>query len=337
MSDNKDLNQRFDQLEKRLDSLVAVNPYSPFQPSGLESEEIDLRELWNILWCGKWIIVAVTFLFAVVSVFYALSLPNIYKSEALLAPAEENASGGLARMAGGLGGLASLAGVNLGGSGSDKTTIAIEVLKSREFISKFIQNNNLLVPLMAAKGWDRAHDKLILDDDIYDEVNKKWVRESKPPRTAKPSLQEGYKAFIDILSVSQDKETGFVSVSIEHYCPSIAKNWVDLLVENINAEIKHRDVIEAVKSIQYLSQQLEKTSISDMQAVFYELIEEQTKTAMFAEVRDEYVFKTIDKAIAPEKKVKPNKPLICFLGAILGGVLGLVFVLIFYFSKKNDE
>ena len=54
-------------------------------------------------------------------------------------------------------GLASLAGVNLSGGGSDKTALAIEVLKSREFISKYIDKHRILVSLMAAKGWDRSN------------------------------------------------------------------------------------------------------------------------------------------------------------------------------------
>ena len=57
--------------------------------SGVVDDEIDLRELFAAIWQGKWIIIAVTAVFAVVSVFYALSLPNIYKSEVLLAPAGE--------------------------------------------------------------------------------------------------------------------------------------------------------------------------------------------------------------------------------------------------------
>ena len=72
--------------------------------------EIDLRELWNVIWRGKWIIIVVTAIFAVVSASYVLSLPNIYRSEALLAPTDADQNGGFTGVAGQLGGLASLAG-----------------------------------------------------------------------------------------------------------------------------------------------------------------------------------------------------------------------------------
>ncbi|WP_306462760.1 GNVR domain-containing protein, partial [Klebsiella pneumoniae] len=77
-----------------------------------------------------------------------------------------------------------------------------------------------------------------------------------------------------------------------------------------------------------------------IRTVLYKLIEEQAKTIMFAEVRDEYVFKTIDPALAPEEKAKPKRALICVLGTLLGGMLGVAIVLVrFAFRKagKNHE
>lgn len=321
-----DLDKRLDEIEKKLDAISRL-PYPGFgNQTASTNDEIDLRELWKIIWVGKWAIIVTTALFAVASVFYALSLPNIYKSEALLAPSEENSGGGLAGKMGQLGSLASLAGVNLGDGGADKTALALEVLKSREFISYFIEKRNLLIPLMAAKGWDREKDELIIDSDVYDPKTGTWVRTVSPPKYPEPSMQEAYKVFLEYFSVSQEKETAFVSLGFEFYSPSVSKQWVDWLVEDINLKLKARDVAEAERSIKYLTDQLEKTSIADMQSIFYELIEEQTKTVMFAEVRDEYVFKTIDAAVVPELKSKPKRALICILGVILGGIFGLFIV-----------
>jgi LPS O-antigen subunit length determinant protein (WzzB/FepE family) len=49
-------------------------------------DEIDLRELFYILWRGKWIIVSLTAFASIVGVIYSLSLPNIYISKAKLVP-----------------------------------------------------------------------------------------------------------------------------------------------------------------------------------------------------------------------------------------------------------
>ncbi len=331
------IDTRLETIENKLDSLVG-SPYSMMggQVSSRD-DEIDLRELWGVIWQGKWIVVTTTFIFAVASVFYALSLPNLYKSEALLAPAEENSGGGLAGLAGQFGGLASLAGVNLGGGGNDKTSLALEVLKSRKFISHFIQKHDLLVPLMAANGWNREKDELSIDGDDYDVVEKKWVRAVSPPYQPKPSTLEAYGQFNKFLKMSQDKETGFISLGVEFYSPILAKEWVDWLVEDINAAVKARDVGEAQRSIKYLTSQLEKTSIADMQAVFFELIEKQTKTVMFAEVRDEYVFKTIDPAIASERKSKPNRLLVVVFGVLLGEILCFFGLFVFHLHFRSKK
>ena len=117
-------------------------------------DDIDLRELFRILWAGKWLICGITFVAAVIAVVVALMLPNIYRAEALLAPNDQEGAGGLSALAAQYGGLASLAGINLSSGSADKTALGLEVLKSRKFISEFIEHHDILVPLMAAKGWD---------------------------------------------------------------------------------------------------------------------------------------------------------------------------------------
>lgn len=306
------------------------NEYVQSHNNNIADDEIDLRELFAVIWQGKWLIIAITTLFAVASVVYAINQPNIYKSEALLAPAEQEGSGGLA---GQFGGLASLAGVNLGGGSSNKAQLAIEVLKSRQFTSDFIQKHNILPDLMAAKAWDMQTNTVIYNNEIYDAQSNKWLREAQAPFKPEPSMQEAFKVFSKIISASTDKESGMVTVSVEHVSPSVAQQWVSWLIEDINKTMKERDVLEAIKSTDFLTQQLEQTKIADIRAVLYKLVEEQTKTIMFAKVRDEYVFKTIDAALVPEEKFKPKRALIAILGTMLGGMLSVMLVLVRNYMK----
>jgi uncharacterized protein involved in exopolysaccharide biosynthesis len=293
-------------------------------PAQSYDNAIDLREVFRVLWAGKWLIGGITFAAAVIAVIVALMLPNIYRAEALLAPNDQEGVGGLSSLAAQYGGLASLAGIDLGVGSSDKTAIGLEVLKSRKFISKFIERHNILVPLMAAENWDSESGELEIDSDDYDVAKKQWVRNVSPPKKTIPSLQEAYEEFMEILSVSQDKQSGFIKVAVEHYSPTIAQQWVDWLVEDINSTIMQQDVEEAQQAIDYLNEQIQKTSLADLQNVFFKLIEEQTKTVMLAKVSKEYLFKTLDPAIAPELKAKPRRSLIVILAVMLGGVLGVI-------------
>lgn len=291
-------------------------------------DELDLRELVRVIWAGKWLIGGITFASAVIAVIIALMLTDIYRSGALLAPNDQDGASGLSALAAQYGGLASLAGIDLGGASSDKTALGLEILRSRKFVSEFIERHDILVPLMAARGWDDETGELKINPDDYDLAAEKWVRDVSPPKRPTPSLQEAYEIFMDLLSVSQDKKTGFVVVAIEHYSPTIAKQWVDWLVEDLNAFIMQQDVAEAEQAIEYLNGQIASTSLAELQNVFFRLIEEQTKTVMLAAVSNEYLFKTLDPAIAPEEKARPKRSLIAILGTLLGGMFGLLVVLV---------
>jgi len=308
--------------------------YQDMKQNNSQEEFINVREFFGILLKHKFFILIVTIVFAILSVFIALSLPNIYKSEAQVAPSSESSSSGLSALAGQFGGLASMAGINLGGSDSgNKTLVALEILQSRKFISEFIINHDILPELMAAKSWEQKTGKLAFDQDIYDEVNKKWVRDVDPPLKPEPSLQEATLAFREKLGVFQNSETGMVFISVEHISPQIAQHWVSLLISDINEVMRQRDVTEAKRSTEYLTEQLKKTEIADIQSILFKMIEEQAKVIMLAEVREEYVFKTIDPAIIPELKFKPKRALVCLLITFLGGVLSVLIVLVRYFTR----
>lgn len=314
------------------------HPDAQFAVNTMRDDEIDLRELFSVIWQGKWLIAGVTLVFAVASVVIALMLPNIYKSEALLAPAsEEQGAGGLAGLASQFGGLASMAGINLGGNGgTDKTQLAIEVLKSRQFIGEFIEKHQILPELMAVDKWNMADNTLSFDSDVYVQESKTWVRKVNLPFQPKPSLQEAYKEFLKIFNVNKDNETGMINISVEHQSPFIAKQWIDWLIADINLAMKERDVYEATRSTEFLNKQIELTNVADIRTILYKLVEEQAKTIMFAEVRDEYVFKTIDPAFIPEEKAKPKRAIICVLGTVLGGMLAVMMVLLRHFVRKES-
>jgi len=307
--------------------------YEPQRHPDYQDDEIDLRELFGIIWQGKWWIIAITFVFAVGSVIYSLSLPNIYKSEATLAP---TSGGGLSQMAGQLGGLASLAGVNLGGNSTDKTTIALEILKSRAFIKSFVEKYDILPELMAVEEWNRGTG-IVFNNEVYNPDTNEWLREVEPPQQPKPSSWEYVRVFREeSLQISKDEETGLVTVAVNHQSPKVAEQWVEWLVKDINNYMRERDIREARRSLEYLNKELQSTSLSDMQQVFYQLIEKQTQTIMLANVRPEYIFQTLDPAVVPEQKAKPSRALICIIGTFLGGFLSVGFVLVRNIFRKED-
>lgn len=300
-----------------------------------DDDEIDLRELFMVLWAGKIKIVAITAVFAVASVIYALSVPNQYKATALLAPAQSS-GGGLSGALGQLGGLASLAGVSIGGGEGSEAQIAQEIMKSWNFIEAFIADNDLAVELFAAEGWRKGSNELKINDDVYDSQNKQWLLENESGVVGPPSSWNLFKTFSERLAVSEDKKSGLVSVSIEYYSPQIAKQWLDMYVSAVNAHMQQRKVDKVTNNINYLQAQIEKTSIAEMREVFYTIIEEQTKNKMVAEASPEYAFVAVSPSMVPEEKSQPKRALICILGTLLGGMLSVLLVLAMHYTRKSD-
>jgi uncharacterized protein involved in exopolysaccharide biosynthesis len=320
-----------------------VSKSSVEQTTIIHSYEIDLRELVGAIWQGKLVIICITTIFAIGSVFFALSKPDEYKATAILAPVSNSSGSALSGLAGQFGGLASLAGVSFGGgNGDDKITLAIELLKTWGFLDTFIRDNQIEVEVFAAKGWNREYNQLVLDSNVYDLKNKKWVRVVSDPskgQKPEPSSWELFGALEGRVSINQDKKTGLIILSVEYFSPFIAKEWVDKLVYMINNHFQEQDREDALKNISYLRKQIDKTNIEAMKSVFYQLIEEQTKALMLAEVNDEYVFKVLSSARVAEEKSKPGRALIAILGTMLGGILSIFVVLVRHilFSNKRKS
>ena len=298
-------------------------------------DEIDLRELFTVLWAGRVKIIAITAIFAVASVIYALSVPNQYKATILLSPSQ-SANSGISGALGQLGGLASLAGVSIGGGESNESQLAQEIMKSWGFVEGFISENDLAVEVYAAEGWDRGSNSLQIDQDVYDPETNTWLVEDDFGQQGPPSSWELYESFSERLGVSEDKKSGLISVSIEYYSPQIAKQWLDLYVSAINKHMQKRQMIKVTRNIEYLEAQIEKTAITEMREVFYTIIEEQIKSKMLAEASPNYAFEAVSPSMVPAEKSQPKRALICILGVLLGGMLSVLLVLVMHYSRKSD-
>ena len=153
---------------------------------------------------------------------------------------------------------------------------------------------------------------------------------------SKPSSQDAFEEFKKIYSVSQDKMTGFVTVSIDHYSPYKAKELVDLIVFKINEDVRKRESEQAKKSIEYLNVQIESTNLAEVKEALANLIQNQIQTVMLTEASPDFLFKTLDRSVVPEIKVKPRRSIVLMLGVIFGFIIGAAGVLFNHFRKTSE-
>tara|TARA_B110000008_G_C16977396_1_gene566493 strand:+ start:1009 stop:1956 length:948 start_codon:yes stop_codon:yes gene_type:complete len=306
------------------------------KPTNNFDYEIDLRELFDVLLEGKWIIVSLTTFVSIIGVIYSLSLPNIYQSKAILAPV--SSSSGISGALQGYSGLAGIAGINLPSTGEgSKTAEAIQKIGSLSFFENNILTNIYLPDLMALKSWDSKTNTAVYDKSIYNTSSNTWVRDISYPQKQIPSAQESFEVFkTKHLSFIEDKKSGFSILSIKHQSPFIAKQWAELVINEVNNFYRQKDKLESEKSIYYLNQQILMTDLSEIKQVIAQLLQEETKKLTLIEANQFYVFDYIDPPVVMEKKSEPKRSLICILSALLGGIISIFLVLIkHYFIKEK--
>jgi uncharacterized protein involved in exopolysaccharide biosynthesis len=256
--------------------------------------------------------VGITILCTGLAVAYALYVPEVFKAETLLAPAQEEKSSASSAL-GQFGGLAAMAGVTIPSDSNIERVLA--TLETRVFLRKFIEEKKLLP---------------VIFEDFWDAASNSW------------KLQVGQEAFIqedgisplrEAVEVDQDK-SGLITLSISWKNPQVAAQWANDLVKQLNEQLREQAIADSQKRVGYLEQELAKTTLQDMRAVLYNLLESEKQKAMLANVNEDFALEVIDPAVAPETREKPKRKLIVALGGVCGGFFGIFAVFFAQFLQK---
>jgi uncharacterized protein involved in exopolysaccharide biosynthesis len=275
-------------------------------------DSIDLRAILMRLWRRRWWLAISVLLCGSVFLGMAYIMVPIYRSTTLFVPANigrPGVGGFLSGALGSLGDLASLAGVNVGGGGTE-TEEALAVLKSRQFTEQFINDLRLMPELFP---------------DKWDPVAQRWR-----PGTLVPTPAQAYKYFNNqIRAVQQDKKTGLITMTIDWRDRLEGASWANELLVRLNAEMRKRAIAKSDASVGYLEKELNTTTVVGTREAISRLIEAQIRQRMIANVTQEYAFRVVDKAIAPDNKdvLKPKKAIMLGSGLAVGFIGAVLVVL----------
>ena len=280
-------------------------------------DEIDIKSLLKTILASKRLIIASTVSFAIIALIYSLTLTNIYQSTALLSPVgdQSNSSQSLNN----LGGLASFAGINISSTSGGNSTKAITKITTLSFFEENILPNIFLPDLMAVKTWDEDSNSVIYNSS-YNVQTGKWNNIPHP--------QKSYKAFKSKLQVSEDYETKFLTISVKHESPHIAKEWTELVVNQINDYFRAKDKREAESAMNFLNTQMALTSYTEIKQVVAQILKQKMQQLTLIEANKFYVFSYLDQPAVARNKIEPSRSSICILGTLLGFMLGVLIVLV---------
>ena len=269
----------------------------------LPRREVDVRDLWNTVLRHKLIVALATAVCTATAIYLALTATPLFRGETVISVMRES-GGGMEELGGGqLGGLASLAGLNLDETPQERQWMA--VLQSRQLVEEFVKRNAILPQLS---------------------------RGAKQPLTLWAGVLQFRKNY---LMITQDKVKGVTTVTIDWTDPATAARWSNGFVGLANELIRKRAIDNASRNIDYLNKQVARTTDVELQRVMYNLIESQTKILMLASGRDEYAFTIVDPAVTPEKRHSPKRTLMTLTGLFIGLVVGAIAALIFDRVKRR--
>jgi uncharacterized protein involved in exopolysaccharide biosynthesis len=277
----------------------------------VDEDEIDLIELIRTLLQAWKTIVGITIICTGLAVAYASKIPNLFKSEVLLAPTTEKNSG-TSSILNQFGGLVSMAGVSI--PSDYKLEKVLATLKTRAFLKKFVEEKKLLP---------------VIFEDFWDTASNSW----KLPVGQEAFIPEdGISAIRGAVEVGQDK-SGLITLSISWKDPEIAAEWANQIVKQLNEQLREKAISDSKKRVGYLEQELAKTTLQGMRAILYNLLESEKQKAMLANVNEDFALEVIDPAVSGSL-INGSRKLIVASGGVCGGFLGIFTVFFAQFLVK---
>ncbi len=191
----------------------------------IEEDEIDIKEIIAKIWRKKWFIIAVTGLFLILGILIAFTSPVSYTASCTFVPQSGGKSGG-----GNLGGLAAMAGLNLGSATSGETLAPStypEILKNVAFCKEIMHvqvtpsrlNGQHIALLDYYTNPDFAQKSFFQKINIFSKNNKE-VNEETATYSARDSIQQlnkkelaAYNAIQSSAQITENTKSGYVQLS----------------------------------------------------------------------------------------------------------------------------
>jgi uncharacterized protein involved in exopolysaccharide biosynthesis len=255
-----------------------------------KESEFDVVSFFWIIWDQKYLVLGISLVFGVIATILALTATPMYRAQIVVTAARDNGMGGAGSLMGQLGGLASIAGVDLNTNGADAERPAF--LASRGLIDSFIKRYKLAP---------------VINSNSKGPTSDWWAVESFRSK---------------VLDMHEEKLKGTTTITIEWRDPVVAARWANDFVALANELMRARAIEESTRNIEYLSKQIQLTTVVEIQHAIYGLIEAQTKSLMVAHGRADYAYTVVDPAVVPEFRVSPRRTLIVVSGLFIGGFLG---------------
>ena len=301
--------------------------------------DFDLLEMLSFFYERKKIIISFTGIGLALSIIYALTLKNIYTSEALVSVYDQGESDtNISSIFQQASQLAGFAGISLPSSGSNKSDYLVEVLQSKEFVKHISTLEGVKENIIAAEKYENNSKTIIYDNSLYDVNSSSWIREPTKIRGVIPSYIELDEVLRKKLKILKDPDTNFIRIKFEHISPIYAAEFLETIIKECDDNLRIMDMQRSETFLEYLNNMLSKTSDQELRSTINNLIKNQIEIQMLGSVKEYYFLNIIDPPHIPEKKSYPNRASICIIGLILSFMISIIYILfrdILFLKRKS--
>lgn len=298
--------------------------------------EIDLKELILVLWRAK----VYLLFFSVTAVFFASiylqGAERVYLVKYKLKPVGETEQ---KNSFSGLGGFASLAGVQLPSSSTNDFKIFKELVSSVE-VSRIIFENKELIETIYESEWNSS-----LND--FSEPSKSKFRAyiSGLKNTLTGNNEINYIApnarrlaiyISDNVLINEDNITGFLTLTAETSRPDMLLSLISEVIKTTDQIMRQRYIDFSKEPLAFYKQKLRTARSQEHRTALAELIGKEEQKLMFAS-KGKYF--TAEPFIEPTISLYPTAPkpkLILVLSLITGLFIGSAVILIRYAITKDN-
>jgi uncharacterized protein involved in exopolysaccharide biosynthesis len=280
---------------------------SSVQASTSSATRVNTRALIDVLWSRAWIPALGAIVGMAVFAAYAFLIAEpIYRVETLVAPRDASNSQNGVNLGQQIGGLASLAGINLNLKGTSSAE-RIATLSSRSVARAVVVKENLLPTLFSSS----AHSLFRIS--------------ARNP----PTVDDAVEYFVkNVRHIEVDDKTGLVTVVVLWKDPAQAAQWAGDLVELTNKKLQQEAIADATKNIEFLEAESKQATLDSLRQAIVSLLETNLNQEMLANVQSNYAFKTIDPPVVPEANqfVSPQRSILVVVGLLLGALAACMLI-----------
>lgn len=299
----------------------------------IEEDEIDLRELWQTILKGKKIIAVVTAVVVTLTFIYALKQPNVYTSKTVLIPIAEDGGSSLA----GLGGLAAMAGISIGGGGSMTPDVAFtSLLDNYDFMKKFVVKNKIIEHYsdvnvdenyVFALGFRGFYDMFKSTPDLEEEVDREQL------------TFDTVKLVKSAMSISSDKKTALISVSYSDSDRTYPPLVIDAFLKDASAYLVGNNLRIIDNKLKYFSHEMQNADGFELRQSLSSMISNILQEKVMMKSKQFYQCDVLTQASPAyiKDKTKPKRGLILVVSFITSIILGVFLVFFLEFIKTNKE